>query len=75
MKLSPDYPDYPRSKAERTINNFGRSEYERGFNDALNVLESFRAQLTARPARSQAEHSKTLDVMIAKARERLAKGE
>ena len=74
-KLPPNYPDDLRSKAERVLNNFGRSEYERGFNDALKVLDSFRAQLTARPVRSQAEHLKTLDVMIAKARERLAKGE
>ena len=75
MKLSPDYPDDPRSKAERAVYGFGRSEYERGFNAALKVLESFREQLAVRPVRSQAEHRKTLEIMIAKARERLAKGE
>lgn len=66
--------DDPRSIAERAVANVARAEYERGYRDALAKLEGFEAQLTARPARTQAQHRKTFLRMLDAARKWLENG-
>lgn len=71
---NPDHPDHPKQKAARALDNFGRSEYERGYNKALGELESVLGQLTASPAMPQAQHRALVEKRLAAARAWLANG-